>query len=168
MAVPPTSTRLKSEISLNRAFVSLSEEVLLAWVLTQQGLEKLGDRLFSAYGFSSAQFNTLMILWDYRRRPIMLSDLSRMLLVNAASAGALVDRMVRQGLVERRRDPRDGRAVRLTLTEQGVRTLEKVKTPYYRLLPKVFAGVKSSEKRLLLGLLERMRDGLASLEERSR
>lgn len=53
-----------------------------------------------------------------------IGDVAELLLVRHHTAGELVDRTQALGLVERVRDPTDGRRVRLRLTDEGHRLLQ--------------------------------------------
>lgn len=68
-------------------------------------------------GLSMPQFSTLMRL--YYRGGCGLSDITADLEVTAAAASQMVDRMVRDGYLERAEDPSDRRAKQITLTEHG-------------------------------------------------
>ena len=53
------------------------------------------------------------------REPLRLGDLHRHVLLSQPALSRMVDRLVERGLVARGPDPRDGRSVRLALTEAG-------------------------------------------------
>lgn len=53
-----------------------------------------------------------------------VADVAAHLLLRHHSAGELIDRCVRTGLVQRLQDPVDGRAVRIRLTPEGAGRLE--------------------------------------------
>lgn len=53
------------------------------------------------------------------RAPIRLSELNRRVLLSQPALSRMVDRMVERGFVRREADERDGRGVRLSLTEAG-------------------------------------------------
>jgi DNA-binding MarR family transcriptional regulator len=53
------------------------------------------------------------------RAPIRLSELNRRVLLSQPALSRMVDRMVERGFVHREADERDGRGVRLSLTEAG-------------------------------------------------
>ncbi len=110
----------------------------LALVRTWQQLENLGRDFFPAFGITDAQFNVLMILWDYRQRPLRQHELADLLVVNRASAGGVVARMERAGWISRKVDPNDTRARIVQLTRTGIAKLEEVRRPYYQLLGRIF------------------------------
>ena len=74
-------------------------------------------RLPSVRRFS---FSTLSVLHTLSRRgPLRLTDLTATEQLKQPALTSLVAKLERDGLVSRRRDPRDGRAVLLSLTQEG-------------------------------------------------
>ncbi len=59
-----------------------------------------------------------------RRQPLRMSDLAEALGMTAASASALIDRMVQRGFVTRCSDPNDRRTVLVELSRRGQRILD--------------------------------------------
>ncbi len=153
---------LRQEISLNRPFHSLEEQLLHSLLATTRQLLHVGQPFFAAHGLTDAQFNLLMILWDYRRTDLSQARLAELLLVNRASAGSLIQRMITQKLVERRDAPKDRRAFSVTLAPEGERLLRKTRALYYRLMQGLFAGMPKEEMRRLLAGLERFRGHLGT------
>jgi DNA-binding MarR family transcriptional regulator len=147
-AVSGAMGRLKEEIALNRPFRGTGEAAFLAMAWTWQCLEALGRTFFPRYGITGAQFNVLMILWDYRERALRQHELAELLVVNRASAGGVIARLERAGWIARARDPRDTRARLVRLTPGGIAKLQEVKVPYYRLLSLVF---RESDAQALKG-----------------
>ena len=68
-------------------------------------------------GLSMPQFSTLMRL--YYRGGCGLSDITADLGVTAAAASQMVDRMVKDGYLERAEDPHDRRAKQISLTAKS-------------------------------------------------
>jgi DNA-binding MarR family transcriptional regulator len=65
-------------------------------------------------------FSTLSVLQTLARKgPLRLTDLTATEQLKQPALTSLVARLERDGLVSRRPDPRDGRAVLLSLTRQG-------------------------------------------------
>jgi len=143
--------RLKSQIALNREFRGAGEAGFLALVWTWQQLEATGRAFFPRYGITDVQFNLLMILWDYRDRPLRQHELAEILVVNRASAGGVIARVERAGWIEREVDPGDTRARLVRLTRSGIAKLEEVRGPYYRLLSRVF---RDADGATLAGFIE--------------
>ncbi len=51
--------------------------------------------------------------------PVRIGELNRHVLLSQPALSRLVDRLAERGLVERKPDPADGRAIRLALTDAG-------------------------------------------------
>src|SRR5260370_2888891 len=65
-------------------------------------------------------FSTLSVLHTLSRKgPMRLTDLTATEQLKQPALTSLVAKLVRDGLVSRRRDPHDGRAVLICLTPQG-------------------------------------------------
>ena len=160
--------KLKAEIALNREFVSVDEQVLLAFVYTELRLTRLSQAFFSEHELTDAEFDLLMILWDYRERRIRQFELANILLISRVKATYIIDRMVRRGLARREQDTNDRRANFVFITPAGERLLAKVKDPYYRLMPSLFAGLDQSRKKLFLELLDHFRNNINELAKQVR
>ncbi|KAF0108864.1 MAG: transcriptional regulator MarR family [Anaerolineaceae bacterium] len=74
-------------------------------------------RFMNDSGLSFTQVNLLMRL--YHGGKIGVSELGGHLGITNAAASQAIDRLVKDGLIERSEDPQDRRAKRLTLTEEG-------------------------------------------------
>jgi DNA-binding MarR family transcriptional regulator len=155
--------RLAREIALNREFVDEKEVAFLSFVWTWLRVERTGRRFFSGFGITDAQFNALMILWDYRRAPLRQKDLAQLLVVNPASTGGVVDRMQRKGWVRREDDAADRRAYFVRLTDAGIAKVKQVRGPYYKLLEAAFEGFDSRALHDFISFNDRFRDRLDAL-----
>jgi len=149
--------KLKREIALNREFRGSGEAAFLALARTWQQLENLGREFFPAFGITDAQFNVLMILWDYRDRPLRQHELAELLVVNRASAGGVLGRLERAGWISRRVDPADTRARIVQLSRTGAAKLEQVRSPYYRVLGRVFRNKDGVALDGFVGYLDEIR-----------
>ena len=157
---------LKGEISLQREFVSLPESVVLSLLHTQQLLDRLSESFFRGHGMTAAQFNLLMILWDYRGRPLKQTELADLLVVNRASVGEAIARAVKLGWISRSPDPRDGRALSVRISPKGASALRRAKGPYYRLLGKCGDAISTAQWQAALRFLHGFRGFLRGARAR--
>lgn len=108
---------------------------------------------FAEHGVEGFEFDVLAAL---RRAgpPYELSpgQLLRETLVGSGTMTNRLDRLEERGLVRRRRDPEDGRSVRVRLTSRGRSRIDGA-----------VAGLLDREKALLAGLSDRDRERLAGL-----
>lgn len=85
------------------------------------------ERVTNIAGLTAIQYTALTTL---ERHPgITAAQLARNSFVRAQSMGEMVSGMMRQGLISRERDPRDGRHYLLSLTPKGLATVEALRGP---------------------------------------
>lgn len=91
----------------------------------QQLLLSRFDLILKPYALTFARYEALVLLHFSRSGELPLSVIGARLMVHPTSVTNTVDRLVAQGFVARRRNPRDGRGVLARLTDDGRRTLER-------------------------------------------
>lgn len=84
-----------------------------------------------------------------RTEPRGMAELCRVLGVERSSLTGLVDRAERSGLVERRPDPDDGRAVRVALTRAGDAAVRRFHDELSRRLAGLLADIPATEQTRL-------------------
>jgi DNA-binding MarR family transcriptional regulator len=153
---PPAST-LAREIELNRAYESQDEVLLLSLLRTHHLLERTSALFFARFDLTVTQFNALMIVRDWQADGVKASELARRIVINRASAGALVDGLCDKGLIERREVPEDRRAYHLHLTELGRATLERVLPEYYAMMANGLGRFTDKRKDTAIRFLAELR-----------
>ena len=89
-----------------------------------------------------------------------LAALSRRMLVTAGNLTGLVDRAERDGVVERRADPRDRRLSRVYLTSKGRALITDLLPLHAEHIGELLTPLDLSERKELRRLLGKLRDGL--------
>lgn len=102
-------------------------------------------------GLSMPQVGVLMHL--YRRQGCGVSGIGGHLGISSPAASQLVERLVQQGLVERREDPNDRRARELYLTERGRAMVEESIAARLRWIDDVAARLGPRDRRLVAAAL---------------
>jgi MarR family transcriptional regulator, transcriptional regulator for hemolysin len=97
-----------------------------------------------------------------RMGPLPQKELARLLHVEQPTMAQLLQRMERDGLVERRTDPNDGRSSLLVLTKLAVKRSGPARNLLAEGSRRSLAGFSADEVETLTSLLQRM---LANLEE---
>ncbi|MFF4341170.1 MarR family winged helix-turn-helix transcriptional regulator [Kitasatospora sp. NPDC001540] len=77
----------------------------------------------AARGLTLMQGKMLSLL----RRPVSMRTLAELLACDASNVTGIVDRLEGHGLVRREADPADRRIKRVTLTEEGERTVREIR-----------------------------------------
>jgi DNA-binding MarR family transcriptional regulator len=89
--------------------------------------------------------------------PIRLSELNRHVLLSQPALSRMVDRLAERGLVRRSTDPRDGRGVRLVLSEEGLAVQQRIGRRHGRSVARaMLAGLTPAELRQLEELCARL------------
>lgn len=105
-------------------------------------------------GLAPAQFMTLLELWE--RDGIAQRELTRKLDVEQATMANTLIRMERDGLIERRSLPEDGRSQSIHLTPKAI-ALREAATAAARAQNEVaLAGLSTEERGLFLDLMRRV------------
>jgi DNA-binding MarR family transcriptional regulator len=84
-----------------------------------------------------------------------MSELAESARQVSATMTGIIDRLVDRGLVERTRDPRDRRSLRVVLTPQGKELLEKVSAHKRAWLREFFQTLSPEERRLMIDMAHR-------------
>lgn len=132
--------------------------------LTWLGRKSLAQEL-SYYGVTVPQFYALLSL-EMRGRACPMNELARATKQASATMTGIIDRLVRMGLVERRRKESDRRVVMVRLTRRGEQLLEEVRARRRRSLYKALAKFDDEKIDQLLRFLEALPLAFSWEEER--
>lgn len=105
------------------------------------------------HGVTPQQGQLLCVLMA---QPYGMGELGAVLGLAKSSLTGLVDRTERNGLVQRKADPRDMRAVRIELTPHGRSLAEAFYRETCRRIELLAAGLDTAGRRTLAALLERV------------
>ena len=136
-------------------------EVLLVYNLlrTESSLGPFIDRGLRELHLTGTQLNALLVLRAAGTDGLSLGELGRRLVVTKANVTGLIDRLEREGLVQR--DSHSDRRVTLArLTARGTLLLEEALPRHLRLLAGLLECLSSEEKEQLIALLTKLRRGL--------
>ena len=120
-------------------------------------VRKACDRALASWGLSVAQAPVLAILHQ-AKRPIMITEVARRLLLETPSVTTMIDRLSERGLVERVKDPKDRRKTLVALTAKGKRLVESIREPGRQLQEEMFGALDDGERENLKALLQKFRD----------
>jgi DNA-binding MarR family transcriptional regulator len=113
-------------------------------------LESARAYLASYIGISSPQYNIVMILAQYQQAEgINGSEVAEHLHVTTAFITSEIVKLERAGLVEKRRNPKDGRGVLLRLTEAGEAKVEEIGPQRLWVNDHLFNGISGKDFRHL-------------------
>lgn len=128
----------------------------LRLLLTTRHAEgQLREFLRVTHGTTLPRFDVLAALWRHREG-LSMSELSRMLLVSNGNATAVVDRLEKDGLVQRSPSETDRRTVFVTLTDSGAQSFEALARDHSQEVGRVFDDLPDEDLDTLSAILKRM------------
>lgn len=114
---------------------------------------ELADRL-RPYGIGIGQWAVLLFLWEADGRT--QAELARQVAIEPPTMVRTIDRMVRDGLVTRERDPHDARATRISLTDEGAALRDELVPHAVAVNEATLARLEPDEQRTLVVLLRKL------------
>ena len=181
LAEAPTSTGMQRVArAVSAAFAPAADEDApihpkdLFTKLARTGLllDALQRECLEPHGLVFAEYSVLRILQAEPQRRLAPSRLAERIVRTTGAVTKLVDRLEGAGLVERRPDDSDGRAVQVQLTAAGGRLAKAASRAYTAGRERVLARLSEGEVRATMASLDRLIDLLendvAGVERRSR
>ncbi|HEY7293825.1 MAG TPA: MarR family transcriptional regulator [Dehalococcoidia bacterium] len=135
----------------------------LWWLLMQVGtlLRRVAERRLSLARISPDQVQALQAI--AAQQPLTVGEIARAMGLERNSASQLVDRLVRQGLVERERSLADRRQVFVTVSESGHLALEATAPAVRALASDLLGAIGEAQIRDAAGVLRAMRESAGAL-----
>ena len=156
MATPRTRSRPPTS-DAGPDLLALDRQVCFALAVASRTVISLYRPLLEPMGLTHPQYLVMLALWE--AEPLRVSELADRLSLEPATLSPLLKRLEAGGLVTRRRDPDDERAVAITLTPAG----RRLRTKAERIPPAVVARLG-----IEIGELEELRDRLTIVIEAAR
>jgi MarR family transcriptional regulator, transcriptional regulator for hemolysin len=120
---------------------------------TSRAWRQAVDRRLKYLGVSQASWMTIATAAK-ARRPLSQSELADKLAVEAATMVAMIDRLVKAGLVKREASNADRRIKRVVLTPAGLKIYERVKSEATALRKELLANTDPRKLLIATELLE--------------
>src|SRR5947207_14783985 len=111
-------------------------------------------RLRDRFEITLPRFDLLAQL-DRAPNGMTLGELSQRMMVSNGNVTGLAERLVEQGLLDRRASPNDRRAQMVSLTAEGRRVFRTMARTHADWIAQIFAGLDASEIETLMQLLGR-------------
>lgn len=119
-------------------------------------IKRRGRDILADFDITPPQFNALLILRNEGK--LTIGELGEKMYLACSTATDLIDRMERNGLVERMRDSNDRRVIRLQVKDKGTEMHEAVMTARKRYLSSVLEKISVEETRIMI-------EGMKHLEQ---
>jgi len=112
---------------------------------------KRGREILKDFDITPPQFNALLVLIsESKDRSLTMGELCDRLYLASSTVTDLVDRMEKNGLVEREKDSRDRRVIRLKVKERGHQVLAEVMKARKRYLAEVLLNIPEEDRKHLV------------------
>ena len=129
--------------------LALDRQVCFALVTTARRVVGVYGPVLEPLGLTHPQYLVMLALWD--AGPRRVRELADALYLEPSTLSPLLKRLESAGLIERRRDPDDDRALAVSLTTAGAAMRERALAVPGQIMERLGVGVAE---------LERMRDAL--------
>jgi DNA-binding MarR family transcriptional regulator len=126
--------------------------------LAARGFARLSDSRLKPHGFGVGQLPVLVALQNGNAST--QRDLARFARVEQPPMAQMLARMERDGLIERTRDPADGRSSRIVLTKAAQQRMPEATTTLFQGNREVLIGFTDAEALQLIDLLTRLIENL--------
>ncbi|MDT0212964.1 MarR family transcriptional regulator [Rothia sp. ARF10] len=146
------TTSKTSTATAGTDLLALDRQVCYALAVASRNVIALYKPLLEPMGLTHPQYLVMLALWE--ETPLTVSELGRRVSLEPGTLSPLLKRLEAGGLITRERDPRDERALAVSLTPAGARLRSRAEKVPPAILDRL--GMELSE-------LEDLRDGLTRL-----
>ena len=159
----PTDTSLQE---FSRLYPNMNPSAIKSCAeLMRTGSELLTafETIFGRHNLSQGRFLTLIVMNRNPNDAVSPSYLADKIGVRRATMTGLLDRLERDGLIERMAGHPDRRKIGVQITSNGLRVLADLLPDYYRNIAKIMAMLNEKERLDLMSLLGKVNQGLSTL-----
>jgi DNA-binding MarR family transcriptional regulator len=139
-----------TKTSVDRHVVEIED--LLRNVSTM--LKKRGRDIISRFDITPPQLDALLVLREYG--DLTMGELCQKMFLACSTATDLIDRMERNGLIERLRDTADRRVIRLKVLLKGTKVIDDVLDARRNYLATTLTEIDVADKDRLILALEQL------------
>jgi DNA-binding MarR family transcriptional regulator len=141
-----------------------SVETCLAFLDTTAEVYAAFDTQFERFGLSAGKFTILMQLYTAKRE-LPPSEFANRANVTRATITGLLDRLEREGLVERQNHPSDRRMLTVHLTKRGKALIRSILPEHFCRTEELMASLTSREQKTFVKLLGKLRSSASALSD---
>ena len=121
--------------------------------------DKVRQKLREQFDTSLPRFD-LMAQLERHRDGLMMSELSRRMMVSGGNITAIVDQLEKEQLVQRVVAPRDRRSFKVVLTHSGRTSFVQMAQAHERWVVQLFSGITGEQQAQLFSLLGHLKTGI--------
>ncbi|GAA1555665.1 MarR family transcriptional regulator [Actinomadura kijaniata] len=143
--------------------LALENQVCFALVVASRSVLALYRPILEPMGLTHPQYLVMLALWEHRH--LSVKELSRLLQLDPGTLSPLLKRLEAAGLIQRERDARDERLLRVTVTAEGRALRERAERIPARIMETL--GMGMAELQDLHRTLTRVIDAASANDPRS-
>ncbi len=145
------------EIIKSNSPIPLAKKTLLNIMYTQNCTAEGFNEVLKNYDLSTEQFNVLRILKGQKGNPANMSVIQERMIAKTSNTTRLVDKLLLKELCTREVCPDNRRKIEVSITEKGLKLLEKVNPKVDEFETKWVEKLSTEELQTLNNLLEKLR-----------
>src|SRR5262245_56036104 len=145
---------IRERIQQSRAFQNPVSEAVVSLMVAADHLDQVANAVCQRHGLTSDQYNLLRILRGVHPEGHPRCEIARRMIHRSPDVTRMLDRLVRQGVVSRARNPEDRRESIATITGAGLALLEQVDPELQRAQAEVTSALSEPELRRLSRLCD--------------
>ena len=137
-------------------FSSVEQEGLLNLFIATNYLHSKLDSICWGFKITLAQFNVLRILKGAFPNGYSRGEIMRRMVEPAPDVTRLIDRLIKEGLVERYESNQDRRLSLARITKKGISHLSKLNPEVDKFISEYSSSLNKSEKEMLSNICEKL------------
>jgi MarR family transcriptional regulator, multiple gene regulator MgrA len=127
-------------------------------------INKHFETILEKYSLSPSQYNLLRILQGKHPQPCNVLELKDEIINKKSDVSRLVERLRKNGLVDRQVKEADRRSVQIVITEKGLQTMERIKKEEQENMFGPFSHITDDEAKQLNIVLQKLLEGLKEVK----
>jgi DNA-binding MarR family transcriptional regulator len=139
-----------------KKFKSLEEEAILNLFIASNYLRSKVDTLCGNFHITLAQFNVLRILKGAHPKGYPRGEIISRMVEPSPDVTRIIDRLIREGLVERFNSDEDRRLSLARITKKGINLLKKINPEVDKFISDYSSALKKKDKETLSLLCEQL------------
>lgn len=141
----------------NRDYIETAHHSVIDLISTGNWVQDQISEILKPFKLSNPQFNVLRILRGQKGKPASLSCVSDKMIHKMSNTTRLVDKLMEKGLVDRIICPENRRKVEITITEEGLKLLQKIDGILEETEAQLMSDLNKDELEQLQQLLTRIK-----------
>jgi DNA-binding MarR family transcriptional regulator len=137
-----------------RRWRSAADQAVVSLMVAAEHIEQAATAVWERHGITADQYNVLRILRGVHPEGHPRCEIARRMIHRAPDVTRMLDRLARQGLVARVRNPEDRRESVATITRKGLALLDRLDPDVHALQASITQGLSQQELRDMIRLCD--------------